>query len=293
MESLGLSYNRARMLSTRHGRFWSMDEWEGIIQEPVSLNKFLYAEGMPSSGIDPSGLFTVTELNVTNGIITNLADLQVDMGFAFYDQLESGKGFESWAVGRSLPLVVGGVFKIGGKFFKYTGSGRFAADLSKLIPGGGAARLRNLSHFSNRAVDLYGNMAGQLPEGVQANHLFQQAVAKKMKIDPDKLLAVALEGSTNLKYGEHWRFHISMERFWDRYRTLGAFGLPGQLSWRRPTLREYAAAVEDSLNNATGNVFSSMLLTEAMLDNLRALKPGLKDTDRIPVPGRTTPKMKD
>jgi hypothetical protein len=47
-----------------------MDTWPGRPDEPITLNKYLYANGNPVMGTDPSGLLTLTEL-VTN-LRTNL-----------------------------------------------------------------------------------------------------------------------------------------------------------------------------------------------------------------------------
>ena len=52
---LGLYYNRARYLNTTTGRFWSMDAYEGRVQDPLSLHKYLYAVANPVNGRDPSG----------------------------------------------------------------------------------------------------------------------------------------------------------------------------------------------------------------------------------------------
>jgi RHS repeat-associated protein len=52
---LHLYYNRARYLNVSTGRFWSMDTYEGDDQDPPSLHKYLYAEGDPVDGMDPSG----------------------------------------------------------------------------------------------------------------------------------------------------------------------------------------------------------------------------------------------
>jgi RHS repeat-associated protein len=52
---LGLYYNRARYLNPNTGRFWSMDSYAGINEDPLSLHKYLYCQGNPINGIDPSG----------------------------------------------------------------------------------------------------------------------------------------------------------------------------------------------------------------------------------------------
>jgi RHS repeat-associated protein len=43
--ALSLYYNRARYLNTTTSRFWSMDSHEGDEQDPLSLHKYLYADG--------------------------------------------------------------------------------------------------------------------------------------------------------------------------------------------------------------------------------------------------------
>ena len=53
--ALGLYYNRARYLNTATGRFWSMDTAEGNNRDPLSLHKYLYAEGNPVGHVDPGG----------------------------------------------------------------------------------------------------------------------------------------------------------------------------------------------------------------------------------------------
>jgi len=52
---LNLYYNRARYLNTSTGRFWNMDRDEGDDEEPLSLGKYLYAEGDAVNNVDPTG----------------------------------------------------------------------------------------------------------------------------------------------------------------------------------------------------------------------------------------------
>ena len=52
---LGLYYNRARYLNTTTGRFWTMDVYQGNLEQPFSLHRYLYASGDPVSRIDPKG----------------------------------------------------------------------------------------------------------------------------------------------------------------------------------------------------------------------------------------------
>jgi RHS repeat-associated protein len=69
---LGLYYNRARYLNAGTGRFWTMDSYEGDLNEPLSLHKYLYANSNPANLIDPSGYFSLSELAGTINLYTNL-----------------------------------------------------------------------------------------------------------------------------------------------------------------------------------------------------------------------------
>jgi RHS repeat-associated protein len=53
--ALGLYYNRARYYNSPTGRFWSVDSREGNQRDPLSLHKYLYAEGDPADHLDPTG----------------------------------------------------------------------------------------------------------------------------------------------------------------------------------------------------------------------------------------------
>jgi len=56
---LGLDYLRARYMNPASGRFWSRDEYEGSIRDPLSLHKYLYANADPANKVDPSGYDTL------------------------------------------------------------------------------------------------------------------------------------------------------------------------------------------------------------------------------------------
>jgi len=54
-ETTGLYYLRARYMDTSTGRFISQDTYQGTINDPVSLHKYLYANSNPVTYSDPSG----------------------------------------------------------------------------------------------------------------------------------------------------------------------------------------------------------------------------------------------
>lgn len=61
----------SRFYDAKAGRFTSLDPFGGIPEQPLSLHKYLYAEGDPVNGIDPSGQYTLTQIVVAVGIGLN------------------------------------------------------------------------------------------------------------------------------------------------------------------------------------------------------------------------------
>jgi len=66
---LGLYYLRARYYNPTTGRFMSRDPESGKLWDPKSLHKYLYADGDPVNGIDPSGRADLAEVDLENAQI--------------------------------------------------------------------------------------------------------------------------------------------------------------------------------------------------------------------------------
>jgi RHS repeat-associated protein len=85
---LVLYYNRARYLKAETGRFWTQDSYEGDLNEPLSLHKYLYASGNVTNGIDPTGhslaLFPTASWSLV--FLRSLA-IGVSVALAFYASL--------------------------------------------------------------------------------------------------------------------------------------------------------------------------------------------------------------
>jgi RHS repeat-associated protein len=58
--NLGDYYLRQRYYSPNTGRLGRRDTWEGSVNDPLSLHKYLYAHGNPVINIDPSGLVSLS-----------------------------------------------------------------------------------------------------------------------------------------------------------------------------------------------------------------------------------------
>ncbi len=89
----GLYYLRARYMNPSTGTFITMDEYAGSIFEPVSLHKYLYANANPVMYSDPSGYFSLSELNVTQAIEAQLHKMLVPN---FKNIMNMINGMASW-----------------------------------------------------------------------------------------------------------------------------------------------------------------------------------------------------
>ncbi|ACK68468.1 YD repeat protein (plasmid) [Rippkaea orientalis PCC 8801] len=72
-ENLGEYYLRQRYYNQEVGRFTRRDTYEGSLNNPVSLHKYLYANANPVIYIDPTGLYTLTEFSAGQAIADALA----------------------------------------------------------------------------------------------------------------------------------------------------------------------------------------------------------------------------
>ena len=63
-ETTGLYYLRARYMDTSTGRFISQDTYQGTINDPVSLHKYLYANSNPVTYSDPSGCLSEVSVGI-------------------------------------------------------------------------------------------------------------------------------------------------------------------------------------------------------------------------------------
>ncbi len=72
---LGMYYLRARYCNPQTGRFWTMDAYEGNDDDPSSLHKYLYSQGNPVNGSDPSGEQTEVAEAIGEAIAGTLGSL--------------------------------------------------------------------------------------------------------------------------------------------------------------------------------------------------------------------------
>jgi RHS repeat-associated protein len=74
---VGSYYLRARYMNPDSGRFWTMDDFEGMSADPMSLHKYLYANANPTNIADPSGHMGLAMQMPTMGMMMSLASISM------------------------------------------------------------------------------------------------------------------------------------------------------------------------------------------------------------------------
>ena len=125
---LGMYYLRARYYKPDTGRFWTMDTYDGNNEDPLSLHKYLYCQGNPIMGFDPSGHDDVNLVSVTaaSGIGTTLDT----MGAAAMAGLRGAGAYVARRVGNA--FIMGTAGAVAGGIDSKLGGGSFA---DGLLPG--------------------------------------------------------------------------------------------------------------------------------------------------------------
>jgi RHS repeat-associated protein len=100
---LGMYFLRARYLNPDTGRFHTRDTYEGNNGEPLSLHKYLYANGNPVGYIDPSG---------HDGLLSELAIAEVGN-----EQIDASSGALNLSAQRGAQM---GINRVVGKLLETT-----------------------------------------------------------------------------------------------------------------------------------------------------------------------------
>jgi len=115
-QATGLDYLRARYYDPSIGRFLSMDEYDGEVEQPLSRNRYLYAWSDPVNMTDPSGEQTLVETLVTAGMITTGAAGGAILGHGLFVASWQAQGHHASTLPKdgSYYFVVGSFAIIGG-----------------------------------------------------------------------------------------------------------------------------------------------------------------------------------
>jgi RHS repeat-associated protein len=113
---LGLYFLRARYQDTTTGRFWTMDEFEGNQSDPLSLHKYTFNHSEPVNRIDPSGLLSLSEIQVAFGINTMNAIRRAINIYRAYNRASSIIDFINSVQGVANLMASGGLSEIEATF---------------------------------------------------------------------------------------------------------------------------------------------------------------------------------
>jgi RHS repeat-associated protein len=104
-DQLDQYYLRARWYDPVNGRFNRIDPFEGQVQDPRSLHRYLYAHCNPIRNVDPSGQFSLIEKTAT--LAGKLTLMTAVMNYTI-------SGIASYNVGKDCMTADGLIFNIGG-----------------------------------------------------------------------------------------------------------------------------------------------------------------------------------
>ena len=156
----GLDFLRARYYDAATGRFVSADPFPGLLDLPVSLNKYVYAGQDPVNNTDPSGLLTLPEVLVSTFIIATSAAIGAQYGRRFAE-----KHHLDPRAGLVVGAILGGAAGAAGAWAAIR---LLPATRVVLTPGGNYVRDYVTGVIKREAVAVYGtniNVLGRLFAG--------------------------------------------------------------------------------------------------------------------------------
>ena len=80
-------YLRARYYDTSSGRFTRRDTYEGSLDDPLTLHKYIYANANPVSFIDPTGLSAFSDYNSSSLTVAGLIAAILLVSYEFSRQI--------------------------------------------------------------------------------------------------------------------------------------------------------------------------------------------------------------
>ena len=87
---LGFYYLRARYFNPGTGGFVSMDSYGGNGRDPISLNKYLYANANPVMFVDPSGKVTLGEVASLASIVSTISNISIGSAYGIFALTDVG-----------------------------------------------------------------------------------------------------------------------------------------------------------------------------------------------------------
>ena len=150
----GLIYLRARYYDPRSGVFVSRDSREGTPGYPLSLNRYVYADGNPVNRTDPSGHETLVSLSFAQGLQTYARGqdvLRVRRGLVAAFDVEANAARVAGGV-MGVEAVIEAIGGDHARINQWFGVGRLASAAADILAAG-------LGGGLNSAVDVVAGLA--------------------------------------------------------------------------------------------------------------------------------------
>ncbi len=237
----GMQYLRARYYDPSTGRFNRVDPFAGNTQDPQSLHKYAYAHANPVMGVDPSGLFSINELNIANSIrnlLTSFYDGVLSGAIAAVEGAEAGLNAQQAAINYLIDTVLAPVEVVVGVVSLLMDTIEQGAVY--IMTGGVPQPISQASAPTSglALVAAYKSLKTKL--GYQRHHLNQVAAFKQFGHSKSRGASTYLSGNVNTPGSEHWHVHLELERMWE----------PHRINNTRPSINEYNRALSRGLLNA-------------------------------------------
>lgn len=209
---LGLYYLRARYYDPYIGRFRTRDPFEGMLEQPMSLNKYLYCDADPVNNWDPSGNLSITELKMVVKTQIRVARLAVKKGHKFLK--------------KSAANYYRRVFKRGSKNKPPRGwANRWAKSRMTQFELMLFWRMAGGVNHKSRRLGIHSYLSRHTRSGYQSHHINQNA-AFGSKVPRSFAVTIELRGARRPKGGgtsEHQRYHDYVDDFfWKTSASAGA-----------------------------------------------------------------------
>ena len=254
----GLYYLRARLMNPLTGRFWSADSYEGAKRDPATLHRYLYANADPVSGIDPSGCFSLPEINISTAINATLKALPVQaFRFAYARAFNAATAL---AFSRVFQGAVVGAFSAN-EAYHQTGSVEtafLAAALGYVFEGG------PVLPRSWQSSNLRQQVVQEIEEAVNTTSIY--------KLDPAAVVGVRGSVATGVKYDTKGSWNpndFDIDAFIVSDKIASTF--PSNLRFR--DARFAGSAYSEELGKAAEEAQVQFLLNNAIPPGLRTDRP--------------------
>ena len=248
---LGLYYLRARYYAPGTGRFWTMDTFEGSSENPLSLHKYLYCQGSPLIGTDPSGH--------DDDMPSLMATFQTIGYMAANVWLRAAPALTRVTIilyesATGTTVAVGGGAAITG----YAAMSR--------VEGGIGSWVKAESSLTGVGFGPAGYVKTIIRNAFgQVNHLNQSAAYRQ--IIKKAGAAIELDGNAFVAGTEHNQFHVVLERFWSQYRREEGGASAGEVV----SNQGYLQAVREGLANVKDAFSGIQKFSQKQIDALMGI----------------------